>query len=188
MRATTSCLKTGNACSWSLFAKTPTGDPLSGHKKKGKRTLSSVLDPLKHSDQPGRLPKKKRARSLAVNAFHKVYARGVDPRKVPVAVDVGCSKAYATFGVDISRTLSCGRAKTGGFWLSNRGRKMTTEEMMKVSGLKPEQEMVGWNQLVSRAQFQGMLGNCVPVPLVGSVLQNAMFAAGLISHTVAFPA
>lgn len=157
-------------------------------KKKGKRSLSSVLDPPRLTDQPGRLPQKKRGRDLAKEAYKKVFSTGVDPRKTPVAIDVGCSKAFATYGVDISRTLCYGRAKTGGFWLSNKGRKMTTEEMMKVSGLNPDEELLGWEKFVSKASFQGMLGNCVPVPLVGSVLQNAMHAAGLISHTVEFPA
>ena len=77
-----------------------------------------------------------------------------------------------------------------GWWLlaQQHGPKMTTEEMMKVSGLKPDEELLSWEKLVSKASFQGMLGNCVPVPLVGSVLQNTMHAAGLISHTVDFPA
>ena len=142
-------------------------------KKLGKRTLSEVLDPLQSFDQPGRLPKAKRAKALALRAFKKVYKNGTDPRKVPVAIDTGCSMKYATFGVNVSRTLCQARAKTGGFWISNRGRVMSTTEMMKVSGLN-DGEMDGWQNHVTPAQFQGMLGNCVPVPLVGSVLQNAL--------------
>ena len=155
-------------------------------KKLGKRTLSEVLDPLQSSDQPGRLPKAKRAKVLALRAFKKVYKNGTDPRKVPVAIDTGCSMKYATFGVNVSRTLCQARAKTGGFWISNRGRVMSTTEMMKVSGLN-DGEMDGWQNHVTPAQFQGMLGNCVPVPLVGSVLQNALYAAGLIASLKDFP-
>lgn len=156
-------------------------------KKKGKRSLTSVLDPLKDTDQPGRMPKGNRAKKLFIRACKKVFAQGTDPRKVPVAIDVGCSPKYETYGVDVSRTLCQARAKTGGFWISNRGRKMTAVEMMRISGILPEKELRGWETLVSKSQFQGMLGNCVPVPLVGAVLQNALYSAGLISHVVPFP-
>eukprot|EP00438_Fugacium_kawagutii_P035754 Skav229348 [mRNA] locus=scaffold2596:472491:473528:+ [translate_table: standard] len=157
-------------------------------KKLGKRTLTSVLDPVKPSDQPGRIPKNKRARALFVKACKKTFAEGIDPRKVPVAIDIGCTDKYQTFGVDIARTLCQGRAKSGGFWISSRGRKMSTNEMMRVSGLDPDKDLLGWEKLVSKSQFQGMLGNCVPVSLVGSVLQSALYSAGLISHMVPFPA
>ena len=63
---------------------------------------------------------------------------------------------------------------------------MTTDEMLKVSGFQSS-EMPDWQQHVSKIRFQGMLGNCVPIPLVGSVLQNALYAAGLISELVPFP-
>ena len=155
-------------------------------QKLGKRTLSEDLDPIQAADRPGRLPKNKRAKALTLAAFRKVYKEGIDPRKVPVAIDIGCSQKYATFGIDVSRTLSQARAKTGGFWISSRGRTMTTNEMLKVSGFQSS-EMRDWQQHVSKIQLQGMLGNCVPIPLVGSVLQNALYAAGLISKLVPFP-
>lgn len=160
--------------------------PFKWPKKKGKRSLSDVLDAPGPTDMAGRLPKNARAKALTVDAFKKVHKRGIDPRRVPVAIDIGCTKAYSTFGVDVSRTLCQSRAKTGGFWISTRGRKMSTNEILKVSGFKSD-ELQGWQEHVSKAQLQGMLGNCVPVPLVGCVLQGALYAAGLISRAAEFP-
>lgn len=160
--------------------------PFKWPKKLGKRRLSEALDPMQAADRPGRLPKNQRAKALALAACRKVNKEGIDPRQVPVAIDVGCSQKYATFGIDVSRTLSQARAKTGGFWISSRGRYMTTNEMLKVSGFQSS-EMPDWNQHVSKTQLQGMLGNCVPIPLVGCVLQNALYAAGLISKLAPFP-
>ena len=156
-------------------------------RKRGKRTLSSALDPATPADKPGRLPKNPRSRALALDAYKKSYSKGIDPRKVPVAIDIGCSASYANFGIDISRTLCQGRARSGGFWISSRGRTLSTTEMLKVSGISPSTELQGWDKLVSKSQLQGMLGNCVPVPLVGEVLQKAMFSAGLASKLVDFP-
>lgn len=63
---------------------------------------------------------------------------------------------------------------------------MTTEEMMRVSGLEPS-ELAGWASCCSKSQLGQMLGNCVPVPLVGAVLQSALWSAGLHSTRRQFP-
>ena len=163
--------------------------PFKWPKSQGARSLTSVLDPETSEDVPGRLPANKRSKELALTVYKKVFNdHKVDPRKTPVAIDVGCSKSFLTYGVDIARTLSKSRAESGGFWISSRGRKMTTNEIMRVSGIRPESELMGWQEVTTKSKFQGMLGNCVPLPLMGNVLQNALFSAGLISATVPFPA
>ena len=59
----------------------------------------------------------------------------IDARKQPVAVDVGCTEKFLTFGVDICRTLSRTRAASGGFWLSTLGRKMSVNELARANGM-----------------------------------------------------
>ena len=149
-------------------------------KGQGKKTLSSVLDPVKKSDKAGRLPRNQNAARMAKLAYSKVWAEGIDARKQLVAVDVGCTEKYLTFGVDICRTLSRTRAATGGFWLSTFGRKMSVTEIVRVNGMLPE-EVKGCFDYVSEKDLCKMIGNSVPVPLIGEILQEAMFAAGLIS-------
>ncbi|CAL1126474.1 unnamed protein product [Cladocopium goreaui] len=121
--------------------------PFKWPKSQGARSLTSVLDPETSEDVPGRLPANKRSKELALTVYKKVFNdHKVDPRKTPVAIDVGCSKSFLTYGVDIARTLSKSRAESGGFWISSRGRKMTTNEIMRVSGIRPESELMGWQE------------------------------------------
>ena len=95
--------------------------PFKWPKSQGARSLTSVLDPETSEDVPGRLPANKRSKELALTVYKKVFNdHKVDPRKTPVAIDVGCSKSFLTYGVDIARTLSKSRAESGGFWISSR--------------------------------------------------------------------
>ena len=155
-------------------------------KPLGEKKLDSVLDPPQPSELGGRLPKGKRPRELVKDCYKKVWAEGLDPRKVPVAVDIGCTEKFASFGINVSRTLTRARGGTGGFWISNRSRKTTTNELIRVSGLWPS-ELQGWEKHVSKKELRHMLGNTVPVPLIGEVLQAGMYAAGLISAKTDFP-
>ena len=153
----------------------------------GSKALDSILDPPCPTDRAGRLPPLPRPRKLAIKADKEVHSQGINPLKVPAAVDVGCSESYLCYGVNISRTLCRGRAGSGGFWLSTRGRRMSVNEMMRVSGIRPD-ELSGWKAAgVSKSQLGQMLGNCVPVPLVGEVLQSGTLAAGLLASKKPFP-
>ena len=148
--------------------------------------MSSVLDPRKKSDKAGKLPINKNAARMAKLAYRKLWAKGIDARQELVAVDVGCTEKYLTFGVDICRTLSRTRAATGGFWLSTLGRKMSVTEIVRVNGMLP-QEVEACFDYVSEKDLCKMIGNSVPVPLIGEIMQEAMFAAGLISEKKTFP-
>eukprot|EP00438_Fugacium_kawagutii_P009638 Skav214987 [mRNA] locus=scaffold508:269914:270489:+ [translate_table: standard] len=150
-------------------------------KPTGKRTLDSVLDPEKKTDKAGRLPNSQRGKALAKQACSEIHATGVNPLKTPCAVDVGCSKKWKSYGVNIAPTLLRARAGSGGFWLSNRGRKMTLTELAKITGFQPA-ELKGYAAAgVSHCQLARMFGNSVPVPLTGAVLTSGMLAAGLVS-------
>ena len=156
-------------------------------KARGSKTLQDILDPKVANDLPGRLPKNKRKRSLVKNAFKAVWGEGIDPRVTPVAIDVGCTAAWASKGVNICKTILRGRAAAFGYWVSSRGRPLSITELMKALGIKPS-ELAGWENTISRSQMGAMLGNFVPVPLIGSVLQSAMYAAGLLaSNNDPFP-
>ena len=155
-------------------------------KGQGVKTLSSALDPWQASDKPGRLPVNPNAARMAKIAYRRVWEKGTDPRKTVVAVDVGCTERFLTYGVDMCRTLCRGRAGSGGFWLSTRGRTLTLTEMLKVNGTDAS-EMKNWEDFVSETDLRKMLGNSVPVPMIGEVLQEAMWAAGLLSKKEKFP-
>ena len=143
--------------------------------------LHQVLDAPGPGDLPGRLPRNERQKRLCVRAYKAAYDQGFDPRRVPVAVDVDCSERYATFGIDVSRTLTRTRGGQGGFWLSSRGRKMSITELMRVTGIEPK-EMKDWRDVVPERELGRMLGNSIPVPMIQAVLKNAMIAGGLLAN------
>ena len=146
----------------------------------GKRTLDMVLDRPRSSDRAGRLPSNTDlALKLAASAFKKAFQAGFDPRRVPVAVDIDCTERFATYGINICRTLTRTRGAQLGFWLSSRGRKMSIHELMAVTGVSPS-ELPTWRDLVTEKQLGGMLGNSVPVPLIQAVLRQALLSAGLL--------
>ena len=146
----------------------------------GHRKLAEDLDPMTAEDKPCRLPSGQRARSLAASACQRAWQQGVDPRKTPVAVDVDCSPKFASVGINVMKTLTRSRGATGGFWISNRGRKMTIRELMRVTGIDPAKELRSYKTAgVSEKQLGAMLGNSVPVPLIKGVLESVLRAGGL---------
>ena len=150
----------------------------------GAKTLQSILDPWKDTDHCGRLPKLECSRDIAKKTYAKIYSKGINPVTTLCAVDVSCSEKYMTFGVDVSPTLLRSRASTGGYWLTTRGRKMTLTEMAKVCGFLPA-ELSGVG--IRRRQLAAMLGNTVPVPLIGEVMVSVLVAAGLLSARKSVP-
>ena len=162
--------------------------PFKWPKPLGTRRLEEVLDPWnKATDKAGRLPTGERACKLAKLAYKKIYAKGVNPIHTPCAVDIGCTEKWLTWGVNISRTLCRGRAASGGFWLSSRGRKTTLTEMMRISGFDPGELSGHVDAGIANTNLQKMLGNTVPVPLIGEVLQSGLVAAGLLASRKPFP-
>ena len=151
----------------------------------GKRKLEDDLDEPSSKDCAGRMPEHDRGKELCKLAFRSAWKNNsVDPRKMPVAVDVDCSMKWASHQINKIPTLTRSRGGSGGFWLSNRGRKMTITELMRVTGVRPS-ELTGYQLLVTQKQLGQMLGNSVPVPLMQAVLLNALKAAGLISSSKA---
>ena len=63
---------------------------------------------------------------------------------------------------------------------------MSVNELARANGMFP-QETEGCLEHVSATELSKMIGNSVPAPMIGEILQEAMFAAGLIAATKSFP-
>ena len=149
--------------------------------------LEDVLDPVTPLDRPCVLPKNKRAKDRINIALKQVWETGINPRDVPVAIDIDCSAKYATFGVNIARTITHTRGGQGGPWVSTRSRRTTTRELMACQGFYPED--VDWETAgISKSQMGKMVGNSIPINMVGHIMANAMYSGGLLAHPVQFPA
>ena len=149
--------------------------------------VASILDPLAPTDKPGRLPDNKRGKQRCLAAYKHVFLeKGVDPRRVPVMVDIDCSERFSTFGIDEARTVTKSRGGSGGPWVSSRGRRVTISELMRLQGLHAEDipaEELG----LSARQVGQMVGNAVPVNTMGCILAEALSSAGLTKKKHTFP-
>jgi site-specific DNA-cytosine methylase len=161
--------------------------PFSWPKPSGKVSLDDILDPFNAAtDTPLRMPKGDRPKKLMSKACKGAVAAGVDPSKVPVAIDIDCSERYSTYGINIAKTLTRTRGGSGGPWVSSRGRRSSVNEMLKMQGFDPLE--VPWKAAgLSKPQIGQLLGNAVPVPMIGKVLAEAMYSAGLVATKPVWP-
>ena len=142
-----------------------------------------VLDPFNaETDVPGRLPKNERSKELVKLACNDAFKKTkTDARRVPVLIDVDCSLRYKTYGINRAKTITRARGGSGGPWVSSRGRRATTNELLKLQGFVPSQ--VPWEAAgLSKRQIGQMIGNSVPPPVMAMVLSESMFAAGLTAN------
>ena len=127
-----------------------------------------------------------RVRKALYNSLRKAYKKlKVNALKTPVLVDVDCSRKFQTFGINVARTITRTRGMSGGPWISTRGHQVTTNEVLRLQGFKPED--VPWQDAsVSKTAIGGMVGNAVTVHTVGHLLAAAMFAGGLTMTKLKF--
>ena len=143
-------------------------------------SASSVFDRFNpKTDKAGRLPSTKRGKTLVKTACTAVFKKtGKDPRTIPVLIDVDCSDKYATFGIDEAKTITRTRGGTGGPWVSSRGRRVNTNELLRLQGFNPAR--IPWQEIgVTKRQIGQLIGNSVCPPVLGMALSEALYSAGL---------
>lgn len=99
--------------------------------------------------------------------------------QVIFVTDVGssASRGGGRLSVDIVPCLTRSRCISGGHWLMNLNRKMTTEEMETLQAI-PLQRLSLPPHMKARA-YQGMLGNAFTVSVVGRIAVRLLRAIGL---------
>ena len=91
-----------------------------------------------------------------------------------------------TYGIDKAKTITRTRGGDGGPWISTRGRLTTPAELMKLQGFTKED--VPWEAVgISQRQVGQLIGNAFCVNTIGSVLEEALWSAGLVMKRVTFP-
>ena len=99
-------------------------------------SLNDILDPFNAAtDKPLRMPKSDRSKKLMCIACKGAVAAGVDPKEVPVAIDIDCNVRYGTYGINIAKTITRARGGQGGPWISSRGRRTSVNELHEAPGL-----------------------------------------------------
>ena len=126
-------------------------------------------------------PKKtiQRQRTIMAGAFSKAFARGFDPRRRPLFVDIDASDKYKTAGEDVLPTLTAARGQAGGPWCSVTNSRLSIQQLCQAQGyFKGE---VPWEAAkVKKAQIGKMLGNAVTGHFFSALMVQVFQSAGLM--------
>ena len=152
-----------------------------------KPKLEDILEPFcAKTDKCGRFPKSPSlAKELMRLACRDAVAKGVDPLKVPIAIGIDCSMKFKIYGINECRTLTHTRGRSGGPWISTRGRRMTTTELLRLQGF--DDGDIPWAQAgISSSQLGAMLGDAVSLNVIGPVIAEALYSAGVVNEKLVF--
>jgi len=116
------------------------------------------------------------ARANVKRALKELKANGADPLNKPWIVDCDSSGPRMKYTLDVSPCLTCSRA--GGHWITNRGRRMTKTEMMRLQAMHTPAE--GFKVAVSDAQLGKQIGNAMSVNVLERLFVRLLPAAGLV--------
>merc|ERR1719221_461590 len=100
--------------------------------------------------------------------------RGLDPLRRAFVVDHDSSSHRFSWHQGFTPCLPGSRA--AGNWITNRGRRMTKLEMMRLQGVKKE----GFVQVVTDMQLGAQIGNAMSVNVLERLLVRVLPAAGLV--------
>merc|ERR1712060_567403 len=106
-------------------------------------------------------------------ALQTLIKQGVDPLREAWLVDCDSTRARCKWQKDRTPCITCGRAK--GHWITNRGRRLSKAEMMRLQGMTPE----GFKVVVSQCQLGKQIGNAMSCNILERILVRLLPAAGL---------
>jgi DNA (cytosine-5)-methyltransferase 1 len=109
-------------------------------------------------------------------ALRTLKREGSDPTKDPFIVDCDSSPNRMKWVDGVSPCITCSRG--AGHWVTNRGRRLTKEEMMRLQGMDPTQFTVA----VTEHQLGRQLGNTMSVNVLERLLVRVLPAAKLAQH------
>jgi site-specific DNA-cytosine methylase len=128
--------------------------------------LSSVLE--KHTGLEA--PLGLHASSMLKEAAAKIGRSGM---KVCVAIDIDSSKP--NYMVEKSPCLTASRGSTRGYYLTNKQRKMTNSELLRIQGMNPA---IAKCSVVSRSQLGEAIGNAMTQTVLEAILKALLLACG----------
>mmetsp|Transcript_58013 Transcript_58013/g.175372 ORF Transcript_58013/g.175372 Transcript_58013/m.175372 type:complete len:372 (-) Transcript_58013:35-1150(-) len=141
-------------------------------------SIELFLEPRRRRPLRSVLPPRTQTTALANvrRALRELTEQGYDPLKVPFVVDCDSSGPRMKYVKDVSPCLTCSRA--AGHWITNRMRRMTKAEMMRLQGMRPESFQVA----VSDAQLGKQIGNAMSVNVLERLFAQLLPAAGLVAR------
>ena len=107
----------------------------------------------------------------------KLRGMGVDPLKVPVAINCDNSKVH--WKVDCIMTLTASRGAGGGFWVTCRSRRLTIPEMLRCQGM--DDKTVKYDAVSPRQMGKG-IGNAICQTVLEAILVQLLPTVGLVAE------
>ena len=147
-----------------------------------------IAVPLRHAspleclpgDKPGRLPARHlgggRCRRLVKTSFDKCKVVGMTTH---VFMDIDCTEKYFRHSTDgILPCLTAKRGKSGGYWVSTKGRRLTSREMFRCQGFS--ESKCDWRAAGPCASKMGeILGKSMVFSCCETIVARLLYSAGL---------
>ena len=112
------------------------------------------------------------ARQNALTALRAAQILDSDPFSEPWCIDCDSSIGRGTTLLNCSPCIT--RSRAAGHWISNRGRRFTMKEMMRLQGVDTDLPVV-----VPEIHFRRLLGNAMSVNVLERILCALLPASGL---------
>lgn len=112
------------------------------------------------------------ARANVWRILNHLAASGHDPFNEPWVIDCDSSEERSRAFLGVSPCLT--RSRGAGHWLTDRGRRMTVSEMLRLQGW-----FGSFNVVTSDRHFASLLGNAMSVNVLERLLVKLLPAAGL---------
>ena len=150
-----------------------------------------VLDKVKPDDSPKRLPPPNQAtaRNHVQQLVKSLKVQGErNLRESKVIANIDGTHLHSVH--DLSPCVTRSRGMAGGHWIVARGRRFTCRELERLFGFHCSPPCGGsaanivQPDSVPDRHWGAMLGNTIPVPLIGRALAKALPAAGLTNHAM----
>lgn len=117
------------------------------------------------------------ARKNVKREIRTLTRQGSDPLEEPFIVDCDSSEDRSKSGNGICPCITVSRG--AGHWVTNRGRRLTKEEMMRLQGMDPTSFKVA----VSENQLGRQLGNTMSVNVLERIFVSLLPAAKLVRRS-----
>ena len=111
-------------------------------------------------------------------AIRQAKQKGYDPEVQNIFVDLDASERFAGWRHDLCPCITRSRAASAGFYITSRKRRLSTAEMLKLQGIRPE------NMREYRGMAPGVLnaavGNAMSACVLERLLPRIAYAIGCI--------
>jgi DNA (cytosine-5)-methyltransferase 1 len=143
--------------------------------------LEAILGPINKT-----IAKKPNLDSLApfqianlMAGIDMIVKKGGRPLVETWFIDIHASKTRVNVRKGVCPCLTKSRAGLKGFWVSNRGCLLTTDQMLALQGIMPG-KLVRPVDKATEKQFDCAIGNAVSVPVLKAILANICKSIGYI--------